>query len=212
MPTVQIPFDNLTWLQRCCRCGNTAYDLRAHNEKVVTRTLLAATEFREVTLTIPVCSRCARLRFYWFGAALAFAAAGGAFLWLNGNNGDAWITWVMWSFILAVTLAWMGVYQQPLRVLGFNDQMRLLTARIYDAETAAHMARLTEALLGKLRTSGKHMQCTRCGNWVEAPRAAAAGTFRCGPCATARRRRRLLLIAFVLVILGAAIMNSGAFF
>jgi hypothetical protein len=154
---------------------------------------------------------CARLQFFWFGAALACAAVGGLFLWLNGG-GDDGATWVLWSWILAVMLAWIGVYQRPLRVLGFNDQMRLLTARIYDAETAAHMTRLTEALLDKLRTSGKHMECIRCGNWVEAPRAAAAGTFRCGPCAAKRRRRTLLLIALVLVVLAAAIMNSGAFF
>lgn len=211
MPVVRIPFDNLEWPRRCCRCGNADYGLRKHNEKVLTRTLLSVSEYREVTLTIPVCPTCARMQWLWFGAAIVCAAAGTMFLWPTSTPNDV-SAFVLWLFVAAVVLAWVGVYQRPLRVLGFNDQMRLLTVRIYDGETAAHMAGLTEALIGNLRSSGKHMECTRCGDWVEAPRGSEAGTFRCPPCTAKRRRRMLIVVAIVLAALAIVAIESGWLF
>jgi hypothetical protein len=135
MPNVEIPVDQIQWPPKCCRCGSTEYVYRAHTDDVVTRTLLSVTEYRKISLQIPVCNRCARAQWVWFGAAIGLAAVGMLILYVAGES-DTVGNIIAVVFILAVLAAIVGVRQRPIKILKYDDKKHTLNIRIYNDDVA----------------------------------------------------------------------------
>ena len=139
MPDVEVGFENIKWPAKCCRCGSAEYTYRSHTDEVVIRTLLSVTQSRKITLTIPVCDRCAHAQYIWFGAAIAATGIGVAVLYLVKET-DWTNNLVGASFILAVILGLVGVYKKPIKILKFDEKSRTVRIKIYNTEIASEMS------------------------------------------------------------------------
>jgi hypothetical protein len=140
MPDVEVPLQQIQWPPKCCRCGSADYVLRNHSDDVVIRTILSVTESRKIGLQIPVCNRCARAQWMWFGAAIGLAAIGMAIIYV-ARESDAVANFVMGAFILGVIAAIVGVRQRPIKILKYDDEKKTLKIRIYNDDVAREVSR-----------------------------------------------------------------------
>ncbi|MDM5181485.1 hypothetical protein PO883_30345 [Massilia sp. DJPM01] len=141
MPKVNIRMGDIQWPATCCRCGSEEFSYRTRTEKVVMRSVVAATEARAVTLVnVPVCDRCDNARRYWFAGASAAAAIGVLFLAFAANH-DTYLTPDLGIFVLAVFLALIGTTKSPIRIIQFDEKINSLKIQIYNHSVAAEMLR-----------------------------------------------------------------------
>ena len=121
MPVVEANLKQISWPRKCCRCGGDEYSFRRHTDDVVISTVLSVTEYRKISLDIPVCDRCARAHYVWFGAAIAIAAIGSLILFIAGDS-DIAVNVVAVAFVLAVVAAIVGVRKRPIKILKFDEK------------------------------------------------------------------------------------------
>jgi hypothetical protein len=109
--------------------------VRQHTENVISWTVVGVTAYRNISIPIPVCSRCFYGRYFWYGAAVTLTAMG---LVLGKNlEASAFGGVIMGGLmLLAVGLGFVGTRRQPLNMLSFNAKGELLTLRVYNGATA----------------------------------------------------------------------------
>jgi hypothetical protein len=135
MPKVEIPADSIKWPSKCCRCGSSSYSFRQHTDKVVIRTILSVTQYRKISLNVPICDRCAMAQYYWFGAAVLLAGIGYLLLKTTGSPNNVPV-YVQLSFVGAIALAIVGVYMRPIKILGFNEKEGTLKLKVHNNQVA----------------------------------------------------------------------------
>ena len=100
-------------------------------------TTLGVTRYRHMTINVPICDRCARAQYVWFGAA---ALVGGTIflpipLWTTTPDALAVVA------VLAVTLAIVGTRARPLKIVKWDEKTNRLTLDIASKDVAAALTR-----------------------------------------------------------------------
>jgi hypothetical protein len=145
MPKLDIALGDIQWPATCCRCGSHNFSLRTHTEKVVTQTMISATEYRQISLhNVPMCDRCKDAKYLWFGLAAVAAAIGMLILYFfPGHEQLSHLMLGTWS--LAIVLAIVGTEKGPLKILKFDVETSSIKVKIYSRQVAAELAQLEAA-------------------------------------------------------------------
>ena len=151
MKILETPLHNIAWPECCCRCGSSDFSHRQHSEDVVLWTTLSITRYTKISLTIPVCSKCANRQYYWFIGALLIPAA--IFLPDSGSFAKQLDQLAYGGLILgllmftAIGLVLAGLKSKPINILEFNSEQDLVKLRIYHDQVAEAMLRTPGAKL-----------------------------------------------------------------
>jgi hypothetical protein len=108
-------------------------------------TTLGVTKYTHLSLTIPVCDRCAHAQYYWFAAAAALAGLGllPIGLWSRAPNA------LLVVFVLAIVLAFIGTRRRPLKILKLDEKTNRLSLDIYNDKVAQALKRPPAAGTGR---------------------------------------------------------------
>lgn len=148
MRDVELPLDSIRWPESCCSRGSHAFAWRQHTEDVVVWTIISVTQYRKVSLSIPVCARCSQRSLWWFGAAGTLIAAGFAGLGLIDSDSNG-LSALCGLFILAgLGLALKATKLKPLHILKMNPDTGLVRLRIRDDDVAERVAVMSDGAVG----------------------------------------------------------------
>jgi hypothetical protein len=140
MPTIlEARFDELAFPACCVGCASRAFTWREHTEKVVVWTVISVTKYRQITLKIPACDRCAARHWMWFGGA--GAVAGLTFLYLQHatDRGHEVGAGFAIFFLAAIAMVIKGQASRSLRILGYDSDERMIKLKIRSEATARQM-------------------------------------------------------------------------
>lgn len=127
---IDAPLDDLRWPRCCCRCGSERFSVRTHVESVVIMSVGAVTTYRRFGVPIPVCARCFHRRTAWYGGAAALFAA--VLALASQWAGHAVVGYLAGALGLGIVyMLWRGLDAQPVRLVGFAEQTRVLTIKTW---------------------------------------------------------------------------------
>ena len=130
MPVVEARFEGLEFPPCCCGCGSRGFKWRAHTEKVVVWTVISVTRYRMITLQIPGCDDCVRRPWYWYGAAAAVLGLAYVYAVHLARPDHEFGLGIFLVMMTGIGLVLKGLASRPLRILGFDNDDRMIKLKI----------------------------------------------------------------------------------